>query len=96
MSYWLIIDHNADYLLSLFGLMGADKTKTQSMLGRRPKSDIGLRLQEKGISQLSIANMLKVKPASVHNVISGKKRTPRIRQAIAFALGQSVAEIWPE
>ncbi|WP_354005652.1 helix-turn-helix domain-containing protein [Desulfofustis limnaeus] len=70
--------------------------QTSKIKGRRPKSDIGLRLQEKGISQLDIANMLKVKPASVHNVITGKRRTPRIRQAIAFALGRPVAEIWPE
>jgi lambda repressor-like predicted transcriptional regulator len=70
--------------------------QTSKIKGRRPKSDIGLRLQEKGISQLDIANMLKVKPASVHNVVSGKKRTPRIRQAISFALGLPESEIWPE
>lgn len=58
--------------------------------------DIRQELKERGITQLSIANMLRVKASSVHNVITGKRRTPRIRQAIAFALGRPVVEIWPD
>lgn len=59
--------------------------------------DIRRALISKGISQTQIANMLHVKPGSVHNVITGRKKNPRIRFAIAMAAGVSVEEIiWPE
>ena len=58
--------------------------------------NIQLLLEEKGVSQASIAKMLGVKPPSVHNVITGRRATPRIRQAIALALGLSESELWPD
>ncbi|MFA5905171.1 MAG: helix-turn-helix domain-containing protein [Desulfobacula sp.] len=58
--------------------------------------DIRQELKNKGIAQSSIAQMLKVKPASVHNVVTGKRKTPRIRAAIAMAIGKPVGEIWPD
>lgn len=53
-------------------------------------------LKAKGVTQVSIAKMLGVKPSSVHNVITRKRATPRIRQAIALAIGKPVSEIFPE
>ena len=59
--------------------------------------EIKAELARKGISQREIALMLKVSPVSVNNVISGKRKTPRIRKAIALAIGKPVSEItWPE
>lgn len=40
--------------------------------------------------------MLKVKPPTVHNVITGKRANPRIRQAIALAIGRPVSEVFPD
>lgn len=59
-------------------------------------ANIKAALAAKGITQTQIARMLKVKPPTVHNVISGKRRNPRIRQAIALAIGCRVSELWPE
>lgn len=53
-------------------------------------------LKERQTTQTQIAKMLHVSPVSVNDVVTGKRKTPRIRQAIAFALGKSVSEIWPE
>lgn len=53
-------------------------------------------LKERRVTQTQIAGMLKVTPVSVNDVITGKRKTPRIRQAVALALGKSVNEIWPE
>jgi len=58
--------------------------------------DIRQELKNKGENQLSIAKLLMVTAPSVHNVISGKRRTPRIRKAIALAIGKPVSEIWPD
>lgn len=49
----------------------------------------------KGVTQTSIAKSLDVSVASVNDVISGKRSTPRIRLAIAEAIGKPVSEIWP-
>lgn len=57
---------------------------------------IKIALLANGISQADIARMLKVSPPSVHNVITGKRRTPRIRMAIALAIGKPVAEVFPD
>ena len=43
----------------------------------------------------SIARDLGVKPPTVHAVITGKRPTPRIRQAIAEAIGRPVEEVFP-
>lgn len=64
--------------------MNADKVKIKKML------------REVGISQTEIARMLKVSSAAVSYVISGKKRTPRIRKAVAFAVRAKLTDLWPE
>lgn len=54
-------------------------------------------LKKKGVTQVAIARICNVTPVSVNDVISGKRKNPRIRAAIALALGMSVSEIhWPE
>jgi len=53
------------------------------------------KLKKAGVTQVSIANMLKIRPSSVHNVITGKRSTPRIRQAIALAIGLPVSAVFP-
>ncbi len=49
-----------------------------------------------GIKQVTIADRLKVSRSFVSEVVAGKKRTYRVRRAIARALGKTVAELWPE
>lgn len=68
----------------------------QTKLANMDKEEITNLLKEAGVSQTAIAETLKVSPAAVHYVVSGKKSTPRIRQALASAVGKSVTEIWPE
>jgi len=53
-------------------------------------------LKRCGIKQIDIARMLKVTPVSVHDAITGKRRTPRIRKAISLATGRPESELWPE
>lgn len=50
----------------------------------------------KGIKQVNIAKSLGIKSPTVNEVISGKRKNPRIREAIAMAIGKQVGEIWPE
>jgi lambda repressor-like predicted transcriptional regulator len=61
----------------------------------RKRINIQSELKRAGITQVSIANMLKIRPSSVHNVITGKRSTPRIRQAIALAIGLPVSAVFP-
>lgn len=53
-------------------------------------------LKANGVRQMDIARMLKVAPASVHDSITGKRKNPRIRQAIALATGKKKEELWPD
>lgn len=53
-------------------------------------------LKEKGLTQVKIAELLNVKPASVHNVITEKRKTPRIRAALSLATGIPLNELWPD
>jgi len=58
--------------------------------------DIRAELKIAGIRQSKIARILSVSPVSVHDVITGKRKTPRIREAIALFIGKPVSEIWPD
>lgn len=53
-------------------------------------------LRDRNIKQVDLAQVLAVSPVSINNVISGKKKNPRIRKAIAMAIGCPVSKIWPE
>ena len=59
-------------------------------------SAIKAALKDKKISQLSIARILGVHPVSVNEVVSGKRKNPKIRLAIALSLGRPVSDLWPE
>ena len=50
----------------------------------------------KGVKQADICRKLHVRPASVSQIVSGKKVSARIRAAIAKALGVTVSDLWPE
>lgn len=50
----------------------------------------------KGIKQADICVLLGVRASSVSLIVSGKKRSRRIRTAIAQALGVRVEELWPD
>lgn len=59
--------------------------------------NIKLDLKKARVTQTTLAKILKVSPVAVHWVVVGKKRTSRIRMAIALALGKKVEDIeWPE
>ena len=49
-----------------------------------------------GVTQSEIARSLEVTVSSVNDVISGRRDNPRIRSAIASAIGKPVSEIWPD
>lgn len=50
----------------------------------------------KDITQSSIAKELAVPASLVSMVIYGTEKTPRVRVAIAKAIGKPVQEIWPD
>lgn len=58
-------------------------------------TNIKIELLRIGVTQSEIANRLKVSVGSVNDVISGRRITPRIRTAIANAIGKPVEKIWP-
>lgn len=58
--------------------------------------EIKARLILRGITMTEIARSLNVTHAAVSRVISGRDATPRIRQAVAQAIGVPVEEIWPD
>jgi len=48
-----------------------------------------------GTSQTKIARTAGVSVSSIHDVITGRRKTYRIRAAIAEAIGRKISEIWP-
>lgn len=48
-----------------------------------------------GVKQSRLADSLGVSRALVSLVVSGKKKSSRVRQAIARALGLKVEDLWP-
>jgi DNA-binding XRE family transcriptional regulator len=49
----------------------------------------------KGVKQVDICRKLHVTPQTVSLIVSGKKKSARIRAAIAKALGVKVEDLWP-
>jgi transcriptional regulator with XRE-family HTH domain len=49
----------------------------------------------KGVRQVDIAEEEKVSAPLVSAVVSGHKKSPRVRNAIARALGTAVEDLWP-
>jgi lambda repressor-like predicted transcriptional regulator len=60
-----------------------------------PATKIKIEMLKAGVSGAEIARRLKVSRHAVYHVIAGRNRTPRIRKAIARALGMKVEELWP-
>lgn len=50
----------------------------------------------KGVSQREICRSLHVTPATVSLIVSGKKKSRRVRKAIAKALGVAYNDLWHE
>lgn len=50
----------------------------------------------KGVTQREICRTLHVTPATVSLIVSGKKKSRRVRKAIAKALGARYEELWHE
>ena len=48
-----------------------------------------------GVTQTSIAKKVRVTLPAVHAVINGLRKNPKIRRAIADAIGRPVEHIWP-
>jgi lambda repressor-like predicted transcriptional regulator len=59
-------------------------------------NDIRAELVRNNITIKSIAQGLGIAHPGVSQVISGLRKTKRIRQAIADAIGKPVTELWPE
>jgi len=53
-------------------------------------------LVQAGIKQSDIARRLRVSPTTVCLIVSGKKKSARVRREIARQLGMKVTELWPE
>lgn len=49
-----------------------------------------------GVTQMDISRKTGIHPVSINDVVSGKRRTRHIREAIASAINKPVLEIWPE
>jgi lambda repressor-like predicted transcriptional regulator len=47
------------------------------------------------VTQSSVAKNLNITVPAVNSVIKGLRQNPRIRQAIAAAIGRPVEQIWP-
>jgi lambda repressor-like predicted transcriptional regulator len=50
---------------------------------------------EKGITNVSIAKQLNVKPSTIAVVANGHGKSERIQKALADALGVTIEELWP-
>jgi transcriptional regulator with XRE-family HTH domain len=60
------------------------------------KRSIKALLVEAGIKQVDLARQLGVDPSAVSVILSGRKRSRRIRLAIARALRYDVRDLWPD
>lgn len=61
-----------------------------------PPNWIKAELMRRGVRQTHIADRLGVTPSAVGQVIHGRRPSPRIREAVAAALGLTVEELWPD
>jgi lambda repressor-like predicted transcriptional regulator len=53
-------------------------------------------LHRRDVTQTALARRLKVDVSLVSRVIAGTRSTPRVRRAIARALGKPQSAIWPD
>jgi len=69
----------------------SDNGGTKKRVNNKVKSLMVL----KGVKQVDICRKLHVTPQTVSLIVSGKKKSARIRAAIAKALGVKVEDLWP-
>ncbi len=62
-----------------------------SMTPRERKAALVL----KGRTMAEIARALKVEQGHVSQVVGGKRRSPKVEQAVAVAIGRPVSEVFP-
>lgn len=60
------------------------------------KNFIKAELKRARITQRHLAEILGVSPVSIHHVVTGSRKSSRIRAVIALAINRPVADIWPE
>lgn len=65
------------------------------MKEQMPNKALKAKLKERGVKQKDIAKMLGITAASVSEVVRGRRKNPRIRLALAFAVGLPVSDLWP-
>ena len=53
-------------------------------------------MKQNGVKQKHIAAMENVSIPAVNQVVWNVRKTPRIRQAIADAVGIPISELWPQ
>jgi Ner family transcriptional regulator len=54
------------------------------------------KLKKHGISQFDIARQLGLTRQAVNHVVLGRRKSQRVRKAIAEALGLQISDIWPD
>lgn len=59
------------------------------------RTEVKIRMLQKGLTHEAIASTLDVGRSAVCRVMNGHDRTPRLRKAIASALGWPESRIWP-
>lgn len=64
--------------------------------GKKMIRNIKALLIEAGIKQVDLARQLGVDPSAVSAIVSGRKRSRRIRLAIARVLQCRVQDLWPD
>lgn len=57
---------------------------------------IKIELLKRGISGAAIARQEGVVRQAIYHVVAGRRRSPRLRGAIARAIGTRVEKLWPE
>lgn len=53
-------------------------------------------IREADLNQAAIARELNVRPAHISYVIDNKRRSRRVHEAIAEAIGTDIRQIWPD
>jgi len=56
---------------------------------------IRAKMVEMGITNVSIAKKLNVRPVTVSVVLNGHEKSERIQKAIAEELGSTIEDLWP-
>ena len=60
------------------------------------RNNIKTAMKQNGVKQKHIAARENVSVPAVNQVVWSVRKTPRVRQAIADAVGIPISELWPE